>query len=242
MRRRSGRADLCGRCNDHPLWQPSEAGLARSLPADAAHRARPRRHRVIRRVAGVDAAASRPSAGGVPRRRIPALADVQGREWNRLGPGRGYPWMLRQHPPQVVVGDSDNPQVEIIHRGKYTSMTKQQSRWLKRRHAVEPTIGYLKSDHPMDRYRLQGPLGDTLLCAAGYNLSWLLRAMVRLGLKAAFLRPVLLKLLMLLNGDPSRSIRVSAWLERSGEFCRADELSGHAGRCGRRVGDPCNNI
>ncbi len=82
---------------------------------------------------------------------------------------------------------SDNPQVEIIHRGKYTSMTKQQSRWLKRRHAVEPTIGYLKSDHPMDRYRLQGPLGDTLLCAAGYNLSWLLRAMVRLGLKAAFL-------------------------------------------------------
>lgn len=121
-------------------------------------------------------------------------------------------------------------------------MIKQQRRWLRRRQAVEPAIGHLKSDHPMDRYRLQGQLGDTLLCAAGYNLSWLLRAMVRLGLKAAFLRPVLLKLLMLLNGDPSRSIRISAWLERSGEFCRADELSGHAGRCGRRVGDPCNNI
>jgi hypothetical protein len=28
MRRRSGRADLCRRCNDHPLWQPGQAGLA----------------------------------------------------------------------------------------------------------------------------------------------------------------------------------------------------------------------
>jgi hypothetical protein len=46
----------------------------------------------------------------------------------------------------------------------------------------------------------QGQLGDALhavLCAAGYNLRWLLRAMVRLGLKAAFLRPVLLVLIAL---------------------------------------------
>jgi hypothetical protein len=39
---------------------------------------------------------------------------------------------------------------------------------------------------------LQGATGDALhavLCAAGYNLRWLLRAMVRLGLKALLLRP-----------------------------------------------------
>jgi IS5 family transposase len=87
--------------------------------------------------------------------------------------------------------DKDNPDVEIIHRGKYKSLTQQQRRWLKRRQAVEPAIGHLKSDNRMDRCWLQGQLGDALhavLCAAGYNLRWLLRAMVRLGLKALLMR------------------------------------------------------
>ena len=107
-------------------------------------------------------------------------------------------------PLQVIVDlgyrgvDQDNPTVEIIHRGKYRSLTKQQRRWLKRRQAVEPAIGHLKSDHRMDRCWLQGQLGDALhavLCAAGYNLRWLLRAMRRLGLKAALLRPLWLALI-----------------------------------------------
>jgi IS5 family transposase len=55
--------------------------------------------------------------------------------------------------------DLDNPNVEIIHRGKYKSLTAQQRRWLKRRQAVEPAIGHLKSDHRMDRCWLQGQLG-----------------------------------------------------------------------------------
>lgn len=100
-------------------------------------------------------------------------------------------------PKQVVVDlgyrgvDADNPGVEIIHRGKYKSLTKPQRRWLKRRQAVEPAIGHLKSDNRMDRCWLQGATGDALhavLCAAGYNLRWLMRAMVRLGLKALLLR------------------------------------------------------
>jgi IS5 family transposase len=100
-------------------------------------------------------------------------------------------------PKQVIVDlgyrgvDKDNPTVQIIHRGKYKSLTKQQRRWLKRRQAVEPAIGHLKSDNRMDRCWLHGQLGDALhavLCAAGYNLRWLLRAMVRLGLSATFLR------------------------------------------------------
>lgn len=73
--------------------------------------------------------------------------------------------------------------------GKYQSLTRQQRRWLKRRQTVEPAIGYLKSDHRMDRCWLKGQLGDALhavLCAAGDNLRWLLRAMFRLRLKAAF--------------------------------------------------------
>jgi IS5 family transposase len=104
-------------------------------------------------------------------------------------------------PKQVVVDlgfrgvDQDNPKVEIIHRGKFRSLTRQQRRWLKRRQAVEPAIGHLKSDNRMDRCWLRGATGDALhavLCAAGYNLRWLLRAMARMGLKALFLRPILL--------------------------------------------------
>jgi IS5 family transposase len=100
-------------------------------------------------------------------------------------------------PQQVFVDlgfrgvDGDNPDTHIIHRGKYQSLTKPQRRWLKRRAAVEPAIGHLKSDHRMDRCWLKGTLGDALHavpCAAGYNLRWLLRAMARLGLKTLFLR------------------------------------------------------
>lgn len=116
-------------------------------------------------------------------------------------------------PKQVVVDlgyrgvDRDNPDVEIIHRGKYKSLTAQQRRWLKRRQAVEPAIGHLKSDHRMDRCWLQGQLGDALhavLCATGYNLRWLLRAMVRLGLTAIYLCQLLLALRSAVSEKESR--------------------------------------
>jgi IS5 family transposase len=120
-------------------------------------------------------------------------------------------------PKQVIVDlgyrgvDKENPNVEIIHRGKYKSLTRQQRRWLKRRQAVEPAIGHLKSDHRMDRCWLQGSLGDalhTVLCAAGYNLRWLLRAMVRLGLTALLLRPLFLALLAtILRANPFQRIQ-----------------------------------
>jgi IS5 family transposase len=111
-------------------------------------------------------------------------------------------------PKHVVVDlgfrgvDQDNLDVEIIHRGKYRSLTRQQRRWLKRRQAVEPAIGHLKSDHRMDRCWLRGATGDALhavLCAAGYNLRGLLRAMARVGLKALFLRPLMLALLQFIR-------------------------------------------
>lgn len=87
--------------------------------------------------------------------------------------------------------DADNPDKEIIHRGKYKRLSAKQKGWLRRRPAIEPAIGHLKSDHRMDRCWLQGALGDALhsiSCAAGYNLRWLLRAIARLGIVAVFLR------------------------------------------------------
>jgi IS5 family transposase len=92
--------------------------------------------------------------------------------------------------------DAHNPGVEIIHRGKFKSLTSAHRRWLKRRQAVEPAIGHLKHDNGMDRCWLKGSMGDALhavLCAAGYNIRWLLRAIVRLGLKGLF-APLLARL------------------------------------------------
>jgi IS5 family transposase len=96
--------------------------------------------------------------------------------------------LIEEHgtsPKQVYVDlgyrgvDHANPDVEIIHRGKYKSMLKADRKRLKRRQAIEPTIGHLKADHGMRRTWLKGATGDALhvvLCAAGFNLKWLMRA------------------------------------------------------------------
>ena len=80
--------------------------------------------------------------------------------------------------------------VQIIHRGKLKSLDAQQRKWLRRRQAIEPAIGHAKSDHRMDRCWLQGADGDALhavLCAAGFNIRWLLRAIATKGLKGLLL-------------------------------------------------------
>ena len=85
--------------------------------------------------------------------------------------------------------DADNPGVRVMHRGRIKSMTKLERKRLKRRQAVEPVIGHVKHDHRMIRCHLIGSLGDALhaiACAAGYNIRWLMRAMLRLGLKGLF--------------------------------------------------------
>ena len=100
---------------------------------------------------------------------------------------------LQVQPKTVIVDlgyrgvDHDNPNVRIIHRGKIKGLSKTERRWLKRRQAIEPVIGHLKEDHGMRRNWLKGQMGDAInavLCAAGFNLQWLLRAIARLGLKA----------------------------------------------------------
>jgi len=57
-------------------------------------------------------------------------------------------------------------------------MTPKIKREMKRRAAVEPVIGHLKSEHRMDRNYLAHRAGDAVnavLAAAGYNFSLLLR-------------------------------------------------------------------
>ena len=86
--------------------------------------------------------------------------------------------------------EQDNPGLCIKHRGKKSKLTEQEIKLLARRQAVEPIIGHLKEDHRMGRCHLKGEEGDRLhavLCAAGYNIRWLLRMIAKKGLKP-FLR------------------------------------------------------
>jgi IS5 family transposase len=83
--------------------------------------------------------------------------------------------------------DAENPGLTITHRGKAKGLDAQGIKLIKRRNVIEPVIGHLKADHRMDLCHLKGELGDRLhavLCAAGYNIRWLLRAIARKGLKA----------------------------------------------------------
>jgi len=93
--------------------------------------------------------------------------------------------------------DQQNPSVSIKHRGKYKRLTEKERRLLKRRQAIEPIIGHLKADHRMNRCHLKGAEGDAIhavLCAAGYNIRWLLRMIRKKGIR---LYLALIKLLSL---------------------------------------------
>jgi len=86
--------------------------------------------------------------------------------------------------------DKDNPDLSIKHRGRFKSLSDKDKMLLKRRQAIEPIIGHLKADHRLNRCHLKGAQGDSLhavLCAAGYNLRWLLRMIAKKGI-GTFLR------------------------------------------------------
>ena len=103
--------------------------------------------------------------------------------------------------------------VQIIHRGKFKSLDAQQRKWLKRRQAIEPAIGHTKSDNRMDRCWLSGSSGDALhavLCAAGFNIRWLLRAIAAKGLAAFLLALSQLALYAALIANALRTITFAA--------------------------------
>ena len=67
-----------------------------------------------------------------------------------------------------------------VGRRKRGSIAKSLWRWMRRRAAIEPSIGHLKEDRRMERCRLKGTLGDkvnAVLSAAGMNFSKLLAAL-----------------------------------------------------------------
>jgi IS5 family transposase len=115
--------------------------------------------------------------------------------------------------------DKDNLGIDIKHRGKFKSMTDQEKKMLKRRQAIEPIIGHLKVDHRMNRCHLKGSLGDSLhavLCAAGYNIRWLLRMIIKKGvglflrlLQAVGLTDLQRKLRQIFTVNPANSASIN---------------------------------
>lgn len=96
---------------------------------------------------------------------------------------------------------------KLIHRSKYKTLSARQRKWLKRRQAVEPVIGHVKADHGLRRCWLKGSTGDALhavLCAAGFNLRWLLRAIARMGIKPVWLQSLLVIVAAVLHTIVSR--------------------------------------
>lgn len=95
---------------------------------------------------------------------------------------------LTGHSPQDVMVDQgyrghgyEGPAIVHVVRSIPKRATRALRRMLKRRAAIEPTIGHLKSGNRMDRNYLTGQEGDkinALLSAAGYNLRKLLRWIV----------------------------------------------------------------
>ena len=68
--------------------------------------------------------------------------------------------------------------VRILRSGQRRGITRGLKAKIKRRSAIEPTIGHMKSDGKLSRNWLKGQLGDAvhaILCGAGHNIRLLLR-------------------------------------------------------------------
>ena len=114
---------------------------------------------------------------------IPDIQAVVGNEITRIIADKGYRGHNAPRPHDLRVYVS----------GQKRGVTREIRRELKRRSAIEPTIGHLKNEHRMDRNYLAGEDGDAInavLAAVGYNfrrlLTWLalLLAIIMYALRA----------------------------------------------------------
>jgi len=79
--------------------------------------------------------------------------------------------------------DYDGAVAVHVDKRRRGRTSRAQWRWMKRRAAVEPSIGHLKSEHRLERNRLKGAAGNAInaiLAAAAMNFHKLLRAFGRI--------------------------------------------------------------
>ena len=86
--------------------------------------------------------------------------------------------ILSEVEPEMVFVDRGYKGVEVDHvqiwrSGQKRGVTRGLKAMIRRRSAIGPTIGHMKSDGKLDRNWLKGALGDALnavLCGAGHNI------------------------------------------------------------------------
>ena len=91
--------------------------------------------------------------------------------------------ILTNHTPKTAIVDKgyrgvEVPDVQILRSGQRRGITRTLKAMIKRRSAIEPTIGHMKMDGRLGRNTLKGELGDALhavLCGAGHNIRLLLK-------------------------------------------------------------------
>lgn len=84
-----------------------------------------------------------------------------------------------QGPPGVQVQG-----VRILRSGQRRGVTRTLKAMIKRRSAIEPTIGHMKAAGRLARCPLKGALGDALhavLCGAGHNLRLIIKKLKSYG-------------------------------------------------------------
>jgi transposase, IS5 family len=119
-------------------------------------------------VTHVQALPGNPYDGHTLARVIPAIEALLGNTIERLHTDAGY----RGHnaPPEY--------KFKVYTAKQKRRVTPQIKREMRRRSAIEPVIGHLKSEHRMDRNYLAGRNGDAsnaILAAVGYNFRRLIR-------------------------------------------------------------------
>ena len=124
----------------------------------------------VRRVAHVKALPGNPYDGHTLAVIIPEMETQIGAQMKRIVADRGY----RGH------NAPETHKFKVYISGQRRRVTEAIKRELRRRSAVEPVIGHLKTDHRMGRNFLAHAVGDAInavLAAAGYNfrrlLAWL---------------------------------------------------------------------
>jgi transposase, IS5 family len=96
--------------------------------------------------------------------------------------------ILTNRQPKIAIVDKgyqgiEIPGVRILRSGQRRGITRTLKKMIKRRSAIEPTIGHMKTDGRLDRNPLKGTLGDALhavLCGAGHNIRLLLKKLMLL--------------------------------------------------------------
>ena len=91
--------------------------------------------------------------------------------------------ILADAQPKIAVVDKGYRGVEIngvriLRSGQKRGLTRTLHAMIKRRSAIEPSIGHMKTDGRLGRNPLKGALGDALhavMCGAGHNIRLLLK-------------------------------------------------------------------